>query len=131
MTTQLKIYIGMGIAVLAITLGVLMSSTWSTYKIGQLETDVQTAKAAAAVSEKSASQKEMEAAEYKQKISYLESQLAEIRTIASKQDEQLKTLNSNTDRARGDVRDARRVRSIAATADELCKKLAELGHGCE
>ena len=74
--------------------------------------------------------KEMEAAGYKQKIEYLEGKLAEIQTIARKQDEELEKLNTNTHSARTDVDRARRTSSITADADELCQKLAELGHAC-
>jgi hypothetical protein len=78
-----------------------------------------------------AATRETETAAYKQKIEYLETQLAEIRDLANHQDEELKSITSNTRRARSDVERARRTRAAAATAAELCAKLAEVGHPCD
>jgi chromosome segregation ATPase len=80
--------------------------------------------------EQAAADKEQKAGEYKAKIEYLERKLAEISATARRQDDELQTLENDTNTARGDVDRARRVRSVAAAADELCKKLEELGHPC-
>ncbi|MEP6789129.1 MAG: hypothetical protein ABJB40_11900 [Acidobacteriota bacterium] len=130
MTAKTKIYIGLSVAVI-FAIGMLGGAAWSDHKIAKLERAIETAKQEADSIQRSASQKEAEAREYKQKIEYLEGQLADIQTIARKQDEELEKLNDNSRHARSDVERARRTRSVTATADELCAKLAELGHGCE
>lgn len=130
MNVRTKIYVGIAITAI-FALGLAGGSVSSNRKIANLEHDVETARHAADIADKLAVTREIEAAEYKQKIEYLESRLAEIQTIARKQDEELETLNTNSGRARGDVERARRTRSAGATADELCAKLAEIGHGCE
>lgn len=126
-TTQTKIYFAIAAAVLAIILG---GSIWSRFQTSRLEREVRDARAAAKLASQTAAKRELEAAGFKQKIEYLESRLAEIQTIAKKQDEELEKLNNNSGRARADVERSRRVRSIATNADELCAKLAEVGHGC-
>jgi hypothetical protein len=130
MTFTQKIYIAAAIAAILI-LGILGGSAWSNYKIGKLERAVENAMTEAAAKQAAADEKEKEAAGYKAKTEYLESNLSEIRSIARKQNEELENLNSNTNSARADVERARRVRTIAATAEELCERLAELGHPCE
>ena len=74
--------------------------------------------------------KEADAEIYRAKIEYLDARLNEIQTIARKQDEELEKLNTSVNSARADIGRARGVRSVTATADELCAKLAELGHPC-
>ena len=125
-----KIYIGLGVAAIFVV-GILGGAVWSNHKIAKLESAVETAKQTAEASSQLAEKRELEAAEYKQKIEYLERQLSDIQTIARKQDEELEKLNDDSGRAHGDAERAKRTRSIAATADELCQKLAELGHGCK
>jgi predicted trehalose synthase len=125
-----KTYIAIGAAVLLIA-GILGSWLLSNHKISRLERAVATAKALANEKESHAIAKEIEAAEYKQKIEYLETQLAEIGGLARKQDEELEKLNVISHGARGDVERARRTRSVAATAEQLCQKLAEVGHPCD
>ena len=130
MKPETKIYIGLGIAAI-FAIGILGGAAWSDHKIAKLESAVETAKGLADDAGQRAEQKEVEASEYKQKIEYLEGQLADIQTIARKQDEELEKLNNNSGRARSDVERASSTGSIATTTDELCAKLAELGHGCE
>ena len=91
------------------------------------EFDAQAKKALQAL----AAAKEVESAEYRQKIEYLERQLSDIQTKARKQDEKLEKLSVNSGRARVDVERAKRTRAIDTDATELCRKLAELGHPCE
>ncbi len=128
MTT--KIYIGLSIAAI-FAVGIFGGAVWSNNKIAKLESAIDDAKQKAEGSRQLAEKKEIEAAQYKQKIEYLEQQITEIQTIARKQDEELEKLNVNSSRARDDADRARSTRSIAANADELCQKLAELGHPCE
>ena len=129
MKTQTKIYIGLSILTI-LAIGMIGGSAWSGHTVTRLENEVRTAKNAALESQQTAANREIEAAQYKEKIDYLESKLTEIKTIARRQDEELEKLNANSRGARGDVERARRTRSIAATADQLCSKLAELGHEC-
>lgn len=129
MTLGVKIYIFVGAAILIASL-IFGAQLWHRRTISALENAAEAAKQAAFVSHRSAAAKEIEAAEYKQKIEYLERQLVEIQTIARRQDEELEKLNVNSGRARSDLERARSTRSIAATAGELCAKLAELGHAC-
>ena len=130
MKLQTKIYIGLVVAAI-FALGIFGEVAWSNHKITTLEKSVDTAKQKADEISNAAAAKEIEAAEYKAKIEYLERQLTEIQTIARKQDDELEKLNINSGGARDNVDRARHTRSIATTADELCKKLEELGHGCE
>ena len=104
---------------------------WSNHKIAALEREAGDAKAIAIEKQSLADQRELEAAEYKAKTEYLEQQIAEINAIATKQNEELEKLSKTTDSARRDVERARNIRSVAATADQLCAKLADLGHPCE
>ncbi len=127
MKLQTKIYIAIAAAFL---LALTFNWLWSDHRIAKLAGESRDAIGRAETLEQYAVQKESETAEYKQKIDYLEHQLAEIQQLARKQDEELEKLNSITNNARADVERARRTRSVAATADELCQKLAELGHPC-
>lgn len=126
---QTKIYIAIAVAgVFAV--GSIGGAAWSVHKLAKLEKTVETARQEALASGRLADDAELRAAKYKQKIEYLIQQIDEIQTIARKQDEELEKINGNTARVRGDVERAKRTRSIDANADELCAKLAELGHGC-
>lgn len=130
MTTKSKIYIAVAAAVL-LAIGIIGGTAWSEQKIGKLEAAVETAKQTAAERQLIALAAEQKTAEYKVKIEYLEQQIAESNGRARRQDEKLKTQNINTTRARRDVERVRSVRSIDTNSDELCTKLAELGHPCE
>jgi uncharacterized protein HemX len=111
---------GVLIAVLsAVCLG---GYAWSGWRISRLERHAADARARADSFEKAARVKELEAAQYKQKIEHLEGRLVEIKEIAKTQDEELEKLASSVRDARGDVDRARSIRSIAVTADELCYK---------
>lgn len=130
MKLQTKIYIVIAVAVI-FAAGILGSSAWSSYKTAKLERAIESAKADAVKSQAAADEMEKQAAAYAAKTEYLEQKLADIKAIARKQDEELEKLNANTNSARADVERARRIRTAAANADELCAKLAELGHRCE
>jgi len=125
MTTQTKIYIGVGLAALTIAAFIFSS------RFTNLERELWDAKQAVQTADKLAAAREIEAAAYKQKLEYLENNLTEIQTIARKQDEELEKLNINGRDARSNLERTRRLRSIDTTAAELCAKLAEVGRGCD
>jgi len=116
-------------AVLMIAIVIAMH-LWSNHKIASLERDVEIAKAAADEKQTAAAQLETRATEYKAKTEYLQQQIAEINAIGTQQNPELEKLSKTTDSARRDVEHARNIRSVAATADQLCAKLADLGHPC-
>ncbi len=64
------------------------------------------------------------------RVEYLEKQISEIRDLAAKQDEHLKTLDADTRTARGRADRARGIRAIDTTTSQLCAKLESLGHRC-
>jgi len=129
MLNQKTKLIATGVAALLLTL--FIGSLWSNHKIASLEREVERAKAVAADKEKAGELMEQRAAGYKAKTEYLEQQIAELNAIAQKQDEELGNLSKNVDSARGNVERARRIRSVASTARDLCAKLADLGHPCD
>ena len=113
------------IAAIAITTAI------SNARTAKLEREAEAAKSRAETLERAAEKQEAEAARYREKIGYLEKNLADIGAIARKQDEELENYKRDVSDARGSFERAKRVRSIDATAEQLCAKLAELGHGCE
>lgn len=123
-------YVAAGVVGLLIV-GTIAGHLWSSRQIRRLEETVEAAKTQAAQKEIAADNAEKAAAEYKQKIDYLETNLADVRELAEKQDEELQKLTTDTRNARRDVRDARRVRAVSATNEELCAKLTEVGHPCQ
>ena len=131
MNLQTKIYLGAGVAIVLIVLTMSVSMWMTNHRITQAERAASAAKQAAAEKEKLAAEKETEAAGYKEKSEYLEKQVAEIEATARKQDEEIERTKNNTAAARSRVDRARSVRSVDTNADELCGKLAEVGHGCE
>jgi chromosome segregation ATPase len=128
----MKLTLAHYIAAAAVVIAITMTAAWlwSEYTINGLERDVRSAKTIAAEKESAAGELERRATEYKAKTEYLEQKVAEIQVIAQKQDEELKAISNNVDAARGDVHRARRTRSAAATAEDLCATLAELDHPC-
>jgi predicted RNase H-like nuclease (RuvC/YqgF family) len=118
-------------AITLLVIGIIAGQLWSDHKIRLLEETINSAKADAATKQDAAVQAEKAAEIYKQKIEYLEQELSEIRSLATKQDEELQKLATNTGDARRDVERARRIRAIATTTEELCRKLAEVGHACD
>ena len=130
MTLHYKIYAAL-IVVAILAIGITSGAAWSKYKIGRLEQTIEAAKTEADKIQESATRLEQKTSEYIQKIGYLEKHLAEIQTIARKQDEELEKLFKDTNNSRADFRRARSVRSIQSTGAELCARLADLGHGCE
>jgi len=123
------IYIAIGVAGFLV-IGIAAGQAWSERKIGKLESAVVEAKRSAAASQQLADDREKEANIYKEKSEYLERQIAGSSAAARRQDEKIKTQTTNTARARADVERARGVRTIDTNTDELCAKLARLGHPC-
>ena len=116
-----------GVAVALALIGWLYSEA----KIRRLERVVETVEQQAKASEETAVAAENAAGEYRKKIEFLETELAAIGAIARRQDEELERIGGDVGAARRNVERARSVRAIGATADELCAKLAELGHPCQ
>ncbi len=133
MNTRTKIYIALGIAAV-FAVGIIGGSAWSDHRLRQLEREIDHARETANDASQNAATLERDAAVYKEKIAYLESQLSDTQTQARRQNEQLKTQKTTTDNARRDVERARGVRpgdASAPNAAELCRKLATLGHACD
>ena len=127
MTPKIKIYTAIGAAIFVIAAGF---SLWSGIQMRKLESATNDAKAIAADHQKRADELESTSRKYEEKIAYLEANLSELQTLARKQDEELRTIENTTGNARRDVERARRIRSATVTAEDLCRKLAEVGHGC-
>ncbi len=119
------------IAAAAVLIVAFAVDRYSSFRLARLERAVAASADAANKQTQRADALETEAAAYREKIAYLENQISQIGEIARKQDEEIKLHARRADAARGDVDRSRSIRAIDATTDELCKKLAELGHGCE
>ena len=128
MTTQTKLITA---AAAIIIVGLALTTLVSNYKLKALELRVDQAKKTADAMEMQSRAAEAKAAEYAKKIEYLEGELAAIASVARRQDEELKTISGNVGAARRDVERARGIRAIDTTTDELCARLANLGHACE
>lgn len=128
MSMKLKLVFG---AAALIFVSMLVAWVFSEAQLRRMERGVELAKQQAEANEEAAAAAEVAAAEYKKKIEHLEMELAAISVIARRQDEELGKINVDVGGARRDVERARSVRAIDATADELCTKLAELGHPCQ
>lgn len=100
-------------------------------RIRRLESDIAKQEATAKTLAETAAAKEAEARRYVEKIAYLETKLTEINDIARRQNEEIEKAETVVRDARDNVHRVRGIRSIAVTADELCRKLAEAGHPCE
>jgi predicted RNase H-like nuclease (RuvC/YqgF family) len=124
-----KIYLALTIAG-AILVCVMVGSAWSHFTIRGLERDVRAAKDQADNKQKIASAREQEAEKYRLQAERLEGSLAEIQKIAKKQDEELEKISDRTGNARNDAARARGVRALDSTSTDLCRRLEELGHGC-
>jgi len=107
-----------------------VSWIYSETKVRRLERVVESAERQARADEEAASAAESAAGEYRKKIEYLEAEIDAISGIARRQNEDLGKINGDVGAAKRDVERARSIRAIDTTADELCAKLAELGHPC-
>ncbi|MCC6452903.1 MAG: hypothetical protein IT171_08410 [Acidobacteria bacterium] len=106
-------------------------SLWSNADVNKAERRAETQKAAAENAEDAAAEIEKRQNEQKAKIEYLEGEIETLRNEARRKDEELKRLGVGVRVARDRVERAKRTRTIDADADELCRKLESLGHGCE
>lgn len=129
LTPRRKIYLALIIAG-AILVCVMAGSAWSHFTIRGLERDVRAAKEQADNKQKIADAKEREAEKYRLQAERLEGSLQEIQKIAKKQDEELEKISDQTGNARADAARARGVRALDSTSADLCRRLEELGHGC-
>ena len=128
MTTQTKLITATaGIVIVGLAVLTLVSN----HKLNRLEGDVTRAKQKAHELEQQSHIAEAKAGKYVKKIEYLEGELAAIASVARRQDEELKAISGDVGAARRDVERARGVRSIDTTTDELCARLANLGHACQ
>ena len=128
MTTQTKLIVAAASVIIA---GLAVTTLVSNYKLDTLESGLDQAKRTADEMEQRSQIAESKAGEYIRKIEYLEGELAAIASVARRQDEELKTISGDVGNARRDVDRARSIRAIDATTDELCARLANLGHACE
>src|SRR5512134_856873 len=124
MRLQHKILLTAAVVVIGVAAILAIASQLRTHR---MEREVEAARVASDALRHQASESEKLAAGYKAKTEYLESQIASIRDLANKQDEQLQTIDNDIRTSRGDVERARRIRASRVTADQLCAKLAELG----
>ncbi|MCW5957402.1 MAG: hypothetical protein KIT61_12515 [Pyrinomonadaceae bacterium] len=128
MNDQIKLILAVAAAaVLAAAAATIVSNV----RLRSLERNVEIATERARTLEETAREAESRAAEHKQKIEYLEAEIAGIGRIARKQDEELKKISGDIGNARSDVERAKRIRTVGTTAAELCGKLEELGYPCE
>ena len=127
MDLKLKIVGALGLVIFVSVVGAWV---YSKAQVRRLQRVVDAAERQAKASEEAAAAAEMAVGEYRKKIEFLEAELAAIGGIARRQDEELEKISGDVGAARRGVERARSVRAIGATADELCAKLAELGHPC-
>ena len=127
MNDQIKLILAVAAAaVLAAAAATIVSNV----RLRSLERNVEIATERARTLEETAREAESRAAEHKQKIEYLEAEIAGIGRLARKQDEELKKISGDIGNARSDVERAKRIRTAGANAAELCGKLEELGYPC-
>ena len=127
MTTQTKLLIAFAIALAA---SISISLAWSNHKIAELERQAEDAVINAEKLEHEAIESEKRAAEYIQKIEYLEAQANDIRSTTRRQDEKLTKAATNVRNARRNVERARGTRQTDTDEQKLCDELAALDHGC-
>lgn len=130
MTLRTEIYIAIA-CIVVLTAAIITFSVVSNRELARSEHDVRSAKAKANAAETRSRELESTAAEYKEKLEYMEVTLSGLRRIAMEQNEQIKLLESTTNDARRNADRAHAVRRIESTAAELCQKLADIGHPCE
>lgn len=118
-------------AVAIFGIGVLGGTKISNRRIEKLEQRTADARAEADRRQAVAIEKESEAEQFKAKIAFMERLLAEKNETARKQDDEIKEISNVAGDLRNDVRRARGSRRIESTIEGLCKRLGELGHGCE
>jgi hypothetical protein len=129
LTPRRRVLLLLGIAG-TVLVCVFIGSAWSHFTIRRLERDIKMAKEQAANKQAIADAKEKEAEKFRLEAERLEGSLAEIQKIAKKQDEELEKIQVETGTARDAAARARARRAIDSTSAELCRRLAEVGHGC-
>jgi len=128
MKIQMKLILGgAGILILVMVIAFVVSHV----RLRSMERSVERAKQQAKANEESAAAAEVKAAEHLKKIEYLENELAGIGGIARRQDEEIEKIGVDVGTARRDLERARSIRAVDATVEELCGKLAGLGHPCD
>ncbi|MBX7061103.1 MAG: hypothetical protein K1X52_05540 [Pyrinomonadaceae bacterium] len=128
MTRKVWVIAGCSVGLL---LMIAIVSLWSNADVNKAERREEAQKAAAEQAEDAAAEIEKKQNEQKAKIEYLEGEIETLRNEARRKDEELKRLGVDVRVARDRVERAKRTRTIDADADELCRKLESLGHGCE
>ena len=127
MTKQLKMILSSAAALILV---IVIASMVSNARLQSMERAVDAAKQQAKANGDAAVAAEVLAAEHVKKIEYLENELAGIGRIARRQDEEIEKIGVDVGGARRYVERARGVRAIDASVEELCGKLANLGHPC-
>ena len=127
MTKQLKMILSSAATLILV---IVIASMVSNARLRSMEKAVDAAKQQAKANGDAAVAAEVLAAEHVKKIEYLENELAGIGRIARRQDEEIEKIGVDVGGARRDVERARGVRAIDASVEELCGKLADLGHPC-
>lgn len=128
MNIRTKLLIAAAVAVVSV---VIVEQMIGNARVESLERDIEAAKAVAKQKETAAAESEAKAARYEEKIEYLETEITRIGQIARRQDEELEKMEGNIGNARADVERARNIRATRNTNDEICERLAQLGHPCE
>ncbi|MBX3281184.1 MAG: hypothetical protein KF756_01785 [Acidobacteria bacterium] len=128
MTKKMWLIAGCAAASLAL---IAIFSLRTSIDIKKADERAEAKKAAAETAEDAAAELEKRQSEHTAKIEYLETEIEKLRDEARRKDEELKRLGARVRIARDRVTDAKRTRSIDTNADELCRRLAEVGHGCE
>jgi len=116
---------------LAVLIAIAAVSLRSTLDVKHAERSVETQKATAEKAEAVAGELEKKQSEQRAKIEYLEEELETLRKEARRKDEELKRIDVGVRDARDRVERLRRTRTIDQGVDELCRRLDDLGHGCE
>lgn len=128
MTRKMWLIGGVSLAVLIVT---AIFSLRTSLEMNNAERRAEAQKAAAEKVEQAADGLEKKQSEQTAKIEYLEEELKELRNEARRKDEELKTNDVGVRNARDRVERAKRTRTINANAEDLCRRLKELGHGCD
>ena len=129
MTIDRKIKLAAAL-VAVVMIAACIGYVWQGFRVRTLEREAAAFEDRARTATREADEWRVRAQTYSDRIGKLESGLAEIEAIARRQDEELKKLGADSNSARVGVERARRVRAVGTNAAELCRRLAELGHGC-
>lgn len=128
-TVRQKIY-AVSAAVLMIAAAFAIDSIRPMMNISRLEREASSAAARAEQSQAAYDAAMRIATVNAARAEYLGQQLEEIRSLAKKQDEEIKKIDVDINTARGRADRARQLGAVESTAHELCDKLESLGHPC-